>query len=69
MENVSQYKQLAITYATEVGTKLIAAIIFWIVGRWLIDFVGRMLQEVMGRQKVDTTLMRYVGKVVLVHNQ
>jgi len=64
MDNMSQYKQLAITYGTEVGTKLIAAVIFWIVGRWLIGLVGRMLQQVMERQKVDPTLMRYVGNFV-----
>ena len=32
------------TYATEFGTKIIAVIIFWLVGRWLI---ARMLQGVL----------------------
>lgn len=66
MENVSQYQQLAVTYATEIGTKLLAAIVFWIVGRWLIGLVGRMLQQVLERQKVDPTLMRYIGNFVNV---
>lgn len=66
MENVSQYQQLAITYITAIGTKLLAAIIFWIVGRWLIGMVGRMLQQLLERQKVDPTLMRYIGNFVNV---
>ena len=54
------------TYATEFGTKIIAVIIFWLVGRWLIALLGRMLQGVLERQKVDPTLMRYVGNFVAV---
>ena len=66
MESVNQYQQLAATYLTEIGTKLIAVILFWVVGRWLIGFVGQMLQRVLEKQKVDPTLMRYVGNFVAV---
>lgn len=66
MENVSQYQQLAATYITELGTKLLAVILFWVVGRWLIELVGRMLQQVLEKQKVDPTLMRYLGNFVAV---
>jgi small conductance mechanosensitive channel len=61
MENMNKYQELALTYATDVGLKILAAIIFWIVGRWLIGLVGRLLQQVLERQKVDPTLMRYIG--------
>jgi len=66
MENISQYQQLAATYITELGTKLLAVILFWVVGRWLIGLVGRMLQQVLEKQKVDPTLMRYLGNFVAV---
>ena len=66
MENIGQYQQLVVRYATELGTKIIAIILFWLVGRWLIGLVGRMLQQVLGRQKVDPTLMRYIGNFVAV---
>lgn len=66
MENISQYQQLAASYVTELGTKLLAVILFWVVGRWLIGFVGKMLQQVLERQKVDPTLMRYLGNFVAV---
>jgi len=66
MENVSQYQQIAITYLTAIGTKIIAAIIFWIVGRWLIGLVGRMMQQTFERQKLDPSLIRYIGSFVNV---
>ena len=64
MENVGQYQQLVVSYATEFGTKLVAVILFWVVGRWLIGLVGRMLHGALERQKVDSTLMRYIGNFV-----
>lgn len=66
MGNLDQYQQLAATYITELGTKLLAVILFWVVGRWLIGMVGRMLQRVLEKQKVDPTLMRYIGNFVAV---
>lgn len=66
MEQIDTFKQLAVTYATDIGVKVVAAIIFWIVGRWLIGLAGRMLQQAMERQKVDPTLMRYVGSFLSV---
>lgn len=64
MENLGQFQQLALTYVTEIGTKVIAAIIFWIVGRWLIHLVQRLLHQALDRQKVDLSLMRYIGNFV-----
>lgn len=66
MEQIDTFGQLAMTYATDIGVKVIAAIIFWIVGRWLIGLAGRLLQQAMERQKVDPTLMRYVGSFLSV---
>ena len=66
MENINKYQQLAVTYITELGTKLLAVILFWLVGRWLIGLVGKMLQQVLEKQKVDPTLMRYLGNFVAV---
>ena len=66
MENLGQYQQIVVSYATELGTKIIAVIIFWLAGRWLIGLVGRMLHGLLEKQKVDPTLMRYVGNFLAV---
>lgn len=66
MEQMDNYRQLAMTYATDIGLKIVGAIVFWIIGRWLIGLAGRLLQQAMSRQKVDPTLMRYVGSFLTV---
>ena len=66
MNNIDRFQQLSVTYATEYGSKLVAVMLFWIVGRWLIGFAGRMLQGALEKQKVDPTLMRYIGNFVSV---
>jgi len=53
-------------YATVFGVKILAALAFWVVGRWLIHFVVRMVQGSLSKQKVDPTLLRYVGSIVTV---
>ena len=63
---MQDYGAIASHYATEGAIKVGVALLLWIVGRWLISLVGRLLQEVMQRQKVDPTLMRYLGNILSV---
>lgn len=66
MGDIDRYQQLAATYVADLGIKVVAIILFWFVGRWLIGFVGHLLQRALERQKVDPTLMRYIGNFVAV---
>ncbi|MBP0623307.1 mechanosensitive ion channel family protein [Cupriavidus consociatus] len=59
-------KTLVVAYATQFGVKILAALAFWVIGRWLIHFAVRMVQNALARQKVDPTLLRYVGSIVTV---
>ncbi|MFJ1255337.1 mechanosensitive ion channel family protein [Cupriavidus sp. CuC1] len=63
---LQKYQDVVVAYATEVGFKVIAALVFWVVGRWLIHVVVRMVQGSLTKQKVDPTLLRYVGSIVTV---
>ena len=63
---IQDYSDLVAGYATEAGLKILAAIAFWVIGRWLIGLVGRTLQLTLEKQKVDPTLMRYIGSFVAV---
>jgi small conductance mechanosensitive channel len=54
------------TTATEVVMKVLAAIAFWIVGRWLIGRVISVIQAGMNRNHVDPTLTKYLGSIVAV---
>ncbi len=53
-------------YAADFGIKIVAAILFWIIGRWLIAFVCAMLQKTLARQHIDATVMRYMGTALSV---
>jgi small conductance mechanosensitive channel len=50
----------------DVALKILAAFAFWVIGRWLIGVAVRLLQSALQRQKVDPTLLRYVGSIVTV---
>jgi small conductance mechanosensitive channel len=49
-----------------VGFRVVGAIIFYLVGRWLISFAIRLVSAALERQKVDPTLLRYIGTVISV---
>ncbi len=48
------------------AVKVVAAVIFWFVGRWLIGRVIRLVQAAMHRNHIDPTLTRYLGSIVNV---
>jgi small conductance mechanosensitive channel len=54
------------TTVSELAVKVLAAIAFWIVGRWLIGRVIAVMQAAMNRNNVDPTLTKYLGSIVAV---
>ena len=65
-QDISRYQDIIVTTATDVGIKILAAIAFWVIGRWLIGMVLGMIRASLEKQKVDPTVLRYVGSVVTV---
>jgi small conductance mechanosensitive channel len=64
--NTAELKTFLSTTASELGIKILAAIAFWIVGRWLISKVISLIQAAMGRNNVDPTLTKYLGSIVAI---
>ena len=54
------------TTVTHVALKMLAAIAFWLVGRWLIRRVITVISASMNRNKVDPTLTKYLGSIVSI---
>jgi small conductance mechanosensitive channel len=52
--------------ALQLGIKILAAIAFWVVGRWIIVRVVRLVQAGMDRKQLDPTLSRYLGTIINV---
>ncbi len=65
-QDISRYQDLIVTTATDVGIKILAAIAFWVIGRWLIGMVLSMVRASLEKQKVDPTVLRYLGSVITV---
>ena len=53
-------------YALAFGVKILVAILFWVLGRWLISFAVGMVEKALARQSVDPTVLRYVGSFITV---
>src|SRR5262245_20375021 len=54
------------TTAVDIGIKIVAAIAFWIVGRWIIGWVTSLTQSAMNNQKFDPTLTKYIVSILNV---
>ncbi|WP_285960657.1 mechanosensitive ion channel family protein [Pseudomonas tohonis] len=65
-EKVSAFMSTVMQYATSFGVKIIVAIVFWVLGRWLIGFAVGLVQKSLERQRVDPTVLRYVGSFITV---
>jgi small conductance mechanosensitive channel len=64
--NLNQIWQSAIPLLTDFGLKLIGAIVLWIVGQKLIDFVSRLLRRGFRTQHIDGTLVTYLVNIISV---
>jgi len=54
------------TTATELAIKVLAAIVFWVVGRWIIHRAISLVQAGMTRNNVDPTLTKYLGSIIAI---
>ncbi len=51
---------------TTVGLQVLGAIVLYIVGRWLISFAIGLLQKALASQKLEPTLLRFIGNTISV---
>src|SRR5580698_9943911 len=58
--------KLVETTITGVGLQVMGAIVLYIVGRWLISFAVGLVQKGLSRQKIEPTLLRFIGNTISV---
>jgi small conductance mechanosensitive channel len=61
---IEKYQDMALSYGAEFGVKILGALAFWVIGRWLINLALRMVQASLLQQKVDATVLRYVASIL-----
>ena len=64
--NWNSISQLIQERAAAVGMQILGALALYIVGRWLISLVVSALQRVLTRQRIEPTVMRFIGNTVSV---
>ena len=64
--NIDTIQTFLGTTAIDLLMKIGAALIFWIVGRWLISKVVHLIQAGMNRNSIDPTLTKYLGSIITI---
>lgn len=63
MQSIQQFLS---TTASDLAIMVLAAIAFWVVGRWLIGRVVSVMQAAMNRNHIDPTLTKYLGSILVI---
>lgn len=66
VDNLSKLSDTAMTQLTEVGLKVVGALVLFLIGRWLIKIALRMMGLAFNRQHLDHTLVSYISSIVSV---
>ncbi|MBS1786995.1 MAG: mechanosensitive ion channel family protein [Acidobacteria bacterium] len=64
--DVNQITTYVTTVAVTVGLKILAAIVLYLIGRWLIGLIIKIMQRALEAQHVDATVQRYLGNIISV---
>ena len=65
-QELSHWQSIALQTLTDFGVKVLAALAFWLIGRWLIGMTGTLIRRTLGRQKVDATITNYLDTTMNV---
>lgn len=56
--------QTAMTALTQVGMKILGAIVIWIVGRWLIRLASNIISTALNKRNLDKTIVQFIHSSV-----
>jgi small conductance mechanosensitive channel len=63
--NLDTVRIFLMTRGIDLGTKVLGAIVLWIVGRWVIGMITGLLRKLLARNgRVDPTLAHYLGSIL-----
>ena len=65
MDLMSMY-ETARPVVVAIALKIVGAIVLYIIGRWLIGLVGTLITKALERQKIEPTVIRYIGNTITV---
>jgi small conductance mechanosensitive channel len=62
--DLSAMKQVAVAMVTQVGLRVLGAIILWIIGRMVIAVIVRLVSRTLTLRHVDATITRYLSNIL-----
>jgi small conductance mechanosensitive channel len=63
--DIESVRVFLMTRGIDFGTKLVGALVLWIIGRWVIGLIIRLMRGVLSRNaKIDPTLAHYLGSIL-----
>ena len=63
--NLETVRIFLMTRGFDLGTKVLGAIVLWIIGRWVIGVITGLLRKLLSRNgRVDPTLAHYLGSIL-----
>lgn len=62
----TKFLDTAVTTATQVGFKILGALVLYMIGRWLVHIVISFVSRGLERQKLEPTLLSYISSTIAV---
>jgi small conductance mechanosensitive channel len=62
--DLTKFTNFIATTGVDLLVKIVAALAFWFIGRWLIGKVIRLVQVGMSKNQIDPTLTKYLGSII-----
>ena len=59
-----KYKEMALLYGSEYGLKIIAALLIFIIGKWLANKLTAFIKSMMTKAQVDKTLVEFSESII-----
>ncbi len=60
----SQYLDMSLVYISEYGVKIVAAIVIFVLGKWLANKVMALVKQLMLKSEIDKTLVEFSESIV-----
>jgi small conductance mechanosensitive channel len=64
MKTWEEFQQLILDKAVAVGLQILGALVLYMIGRWIISLVVSAVQKALGRQKIEPTVLRFIGNML-----
>lgn len=62
--NIAEYQKLIETYAIPWGIKIVAAILIFVIGRFIAKIIVKTIKRVMTRASIEDTLRDFLGNII-----